>query len=336
MPTTLFFLSLSVLAMVVHGPHDGIHPTTPSNVPDADSNNHPLTVVPGWGVPEGKENSPDIGSTHGGIVVSKDGSIFVSSTRGIFVFNDAGERLRSIEGPEYTDIHAMLLREEDGVEYIYAARNNAAEAIKLKTDGEIVLKLPFPAESGVKGAFRPTAVTVKPNGNILIADGYGTNMVFEFDPAGKYLSAFGGRGPGDVEKFQTPHGIALDERYTPARLLIADREKRRLVHFDLDGKFIAEVITGLRRPCAVSILNGQVAIAELEGRVALLNEKNELVGVLGDNPTAKERANFGVSTDDWKIGVFTAPHGLSWDAEGNLYVQDWNVSGRVSKWVPKQ
>lgn len=29
-------------------------------------------------------------------------------------------------------------------------------------------------------------------------------------------------------------------------------------------------------------------------------------------------------------GLFTAPHGLSWDADGNIIVQDWNVSERVS------
>jgi len=35
-------------------------------------------------------------------------------------------------------------------------------------------------------------------------------------------------------------------------------------------------------------------------------------------------------------GIFTAPHGLSFDSEGNLYVEDWNVNGRVSKLVLKK
>ena len=214
--------------------------------------------------------------------------------------------------------------------------NNNAEAIKLATSGEILLTLKFPKEAGVKGKFKPTAVAVKPNGNILITDGYGTNMIFEFDPTGKYLSHFGGKNPKVLEKFKTPHGITLDTRYQPARLLISDREKLRLVHFTLDGEFIGEVITGLRRPCAVSInQDGNVAIAELQGRVALLNKDNKLIGVLGDNPVTKQRANFKVPVAEWKEGIFTAPHGLSWDHDGNLYVQDWNMVGRVTKWTPE-
>ena len=34
-----------------------------------------------------------------------------------------------------------------------------------------------------------------------------------------------------------------------------------------------------------------------------------------------------------KPGVFTAPHGLCFDAEGNLYVMDWNKTGRLTKLV---
>ncbi len=257
----------------------------------------------------------------------------MSSSRGIFVFNGSGELLRSIEHSAVSDIHGMTLVEENGTEYIYGARNKQAELLKLKTSGEVVLTIPFPAESGIEGRYIPTAVAVIPNGNILVADGYGTNFIYEFDSMGKYISHFGGKNVETKDKFKTPHGLTVDTRYEPARLLVSDREKRRLVHFSLNGEYIAEVITGLRRPCAVSIRNGFVAIAELEGRVAILNQENALVGVLGDNPNKDQRANFKVAPEDWTEGIFTAPHGLSWDHEGNLYVQDWNQTGRISKWT---
>jgi DNA-binding beta-propeller fold protein YncE len=296
----------------------------------------PLQVIPGWGGGANSAvSSPAIGATHGGVVVDRDGSIYISSSRGVFVFSASGELLRSLEQPKFTNIHAMALREENGVEYIYAARNAQSEAIKFTTAGELVLRIGFPTESGVKGRFKPTAITVKPDGNILIADGYGTNQIFEFDAQGQYQSHFGGQDATDVEKFNTPHGITLDDRYVPARLLVADREKRRLVHFSLAGDFIAEVITGLRRPCAVSIsAEGYVAVAELEGRVAVLDPNNALVGVLGNNPNQRQWARYKIPEAAWQPGVFTAPHGLSWDHAGNLYVQDWNAVGRVTKWVP--
>jgi hypothetical protein len=30
-------------------------------------------------------------------------------------------------------------------------------------------------------------------------------------------------------------------------------------------------------------------------------------------------------------GQFIAPHGLSWDKKGNLYVSEWMLAGRVVK-----
>lgn len=32
-----------------------------------------------------------------------------------------------------------------------------------------------------------------------------------------------------------------------------------------------------------------------------------------------------------QLGIFTAPHGLSFDQAGNLYVEDWNKTGRITK-----
>lgn len=321
----IFLFSLTPFALSGHQ-----HDLAPGNSDKVhysiDTDKTPYHVVSSWG------NNPEIGPTHGGVVVGKAGAIYVSSSRGIFVFNASGELMRSIENPAVSDIHGMTLVEENGTEYIYGARNKSAELIKLKTNGEVVLTVPFPAESGIEGKYMPTAVVVKPNGNILVADGYGTNYIYEFNSEGKYLSHFGGKNMEAKDKFKTPHGLTIDTRYEPARLLVSDREKRRLVHFSLDGEYIAEVITGLRRPCAVSIHKGFVAVAELEGRVAILNRDNELVGVLGDNPDKDQRANFKVAPKDWKEGIFTAPHGLSWDHSGNLYVQDWNQTGRISKW----
>jgi DNA-binding beta-propeller fold protein YncE len=285
-----------------------------------------------WGMPSDEAVDQGIGPTHGGVVVDGAGAIYTSADRGIYVFDADGRILRTMEAAPLQGLHAMTIVILGGEEIIYGAANNRAEVVKFKTDGEVLMRIPFPKESGVKGAFRPTGVAVTPAGHILITDGYGTNVIYEFDAEGKYLAHFGGSDADDPAKFRTPHGIAIDRRYDPARILVADREKRRLVHFAMDGSFISEVIGGLRRPCAVSILGDYVAIAELEGRVAILDGENKLMGVLGDNPNSKQWANYGVGAKDWQDALHTAPHGLSWDVNGNLYVQDWNATGRLTKW----
>jgi hypothetical protein len=78
-------------------------------------------------------------------------------------------------------------------------------------------------------------------------------------------------------------------------------------------------------------MGDHVAIAELAGRVAILDGNNKLVAALGDNPNPNQRANYNVPPKDWKDGIFNAPHGVSYDHDGNLYVEDWNASGRISK-----
>ena len=292
-------------------------------------------TVPGWGLgPDGKSQ---IGSTHGGVVVDKEGNIYTSAHAGVFVFSPGGEVVRKFLGEKYADIHDMKIRDEDGGEYIYAARNNAAEGIKFHAyTGEIALKLPYPEESGLKLAkFSPTAIAVAPNGDIFLSDGYASNHIFKFDKSGKYLMHFGTKGNG-LKEFNTAHGMVLDTRYTPPRLLICDRNhqpKGRLVHYSLDGEFLDEVITGLGMPTSASIQGDYVSVPDLKGRLVILDKTNTIMSVIGFNSDPAKGGNFNVPQDQWIEGIFSGTHGSSWDKDGNLYVQDWNVSGRVMKLV---
>lgn len=146
---------------------------------------------------------------------------------------------------------------------------------------------------------------------------------------------FGEKGNG-MKQFNTAHGMTLDTRYEPPRLLICDRNhqpKGRLLHYDLDGNFLEEVITGLGMPTSVSIQGDFVSVPDLHGRLVILDKSNTIMAVLGHNPDPKTRVNFNVPQDKWIEGVFNGTHGSYWDADGNLYVQDWNVAGRIMKLV---
>jgi hypothetical protein len=292
-------------------------------------------TVPGWGLgPDGKSV---LGPTHGGVVVDKEGNIYTSAHAGVFVFSSDGKVVRNFLGDKYSDIHDMKIREEAGVEFIYGARNVAAEGIKFDArTGEIVLKLPFPEESGLKlKKFSPTAMAVAPNGDIFLSDGYASDHIFKFDKAGKYLMHFGTKGNG-LKEFNTAHGMVLDTRYSPARLLICDRNhqpKGRLLHYGLDGEFLGEVVTGLGMPTSAAVQGDYVSVPDLHGRLVILDKSNTIVAVLGNNPDPAKGGSFNVPQKDWVEGIFSGTHGSSWDRDGNLYVQDWNVAGRLMKLV---
>ncbi|QDT07096.1 hypothetical protein K227x_55210 [Rubripirellula lacrimiformis] len=293
-------------------------------------------TVPGWGLrPDG--NSA-VGSTHGGVVIDKAGNIFFSAKEGVFVFSPDGKVIQSYLGKEYANMHDIEIRSEEDGEFIYGARNVDAEGVKFNAhSGEIVLHLGVPEESGLKGKIqlKPTAITVAPNGDIFLSNGYASNHIFKYDKTGKYLMHFGEKGNG-MKQFNTAHGMTVDTRYDPPRLLICDRNhepKGRLLHYTLDGEFIEEIITGLGMPTSASIQGDYVSVPDLRGRLVILDKTNTIMSVLGYNPDIARGRQFNIPQSEWVEGIFNGTHGSFWDADGNLYVQDWNVDGRIRKLV---
>ena len=307
--------------------------TTPTTAPRALTGQGEWTyeVVPDWGHVPGHDH---IGSTHGGIVIDQSGKVYVSTDgpNGLIVYNSDGSFIKTF-GEKSRRYHGLNIYQENGQEYIYAAGMN--HVTKLDLDGNIILKIEGAKQDPANSWAKATAVAVAPNGDIFIADGYGSSVIFKYDKTGTFIKQFGLRGREEGQ-FITSHGLTIDAR-DPSNplLMVCDRENLRLQHFDLDGNFVNVAINGLRRPCAAAIWKDYVLVAELAGRAVILDKNNQIISVLGDNPDTTQRAKFGVPPEQWQDGVFTAPHGCSFDHEGNVYIQDWNKWGRITKLVRK-
>jgi outer membrane protein assembly factor BamB len=284
--------------------------------------------VPGWGM---SKLGQFPGPTHGGVAIGHDGLIYASTDneKGILVFKPDGELVRSI-APDCRGCHALILREEGGREYLYAAHLLGNRIVKLTTDGAIVWTLTAPPESGLYPAkpFNPTSVAVAPDGSLFVADGYGASVIHRYSPELKYLGTI--TEAGGV-KLSCPHGILIDTRTITPTLLVCDRVNRRIIRLGLDGSYIGLVASGLHLPSTMAIYGDTTAVTELEGRVDLLNQKGDIISTLGENLNKNEQANYGVPPDAWHEGIFTAPHGICFDANGNLFVTDWNRWGRISR-----
>jgi len=305
----------------------------PTRGPRLGAGEHTYAWVPGWlHMPPGRST---LGNTHGEIVVDRAGNIILSTDVGPAIKTFAPDgRYVGGWGEEFADgLHGMQLVEEQGIEYLYFAHFNRHEVVKATLDGRIVWRLGPPMASGKYESveqFRPTSVAVAPDGSFFVADGYGQHWVHQFAADASYVRSLGGQGSGPGQ-FETPHGVWVDTRGVRPELLVADRENHRIQRFDMDGRLLGVIEGMLRRPCKIQQQGEYLVVPDLAGRVTILDGRNQLVVQLGDNPDESLRAVNGVPPERWRDGEFIAPHSAVWDRDGNLYVMDWNATGRVNK-----
>jgi len=292
--------------------------------------------VRGWGkLPEGMT----LGNTHGCIVVDARDRVYLNtdSENAVVVFEANGAFVKAWGKDLAGGLHGMALVKEDGQEFLLLTHIGRHQVLKATLDGEILWTLDYPAESGLyekAEQYLPTSVAPLPDGGFLVADGYGASWIHRYDKDKKYVKSFGGPGT-ELGKLHCPHGIWVATGGSEPLLLVADRENNRLQVFDLEGNPKREVRDVehdlLRRPCHMHPYGSELAVADLAGRVTLLDAALGLIGHLGDNPDPAKRANNGVPPAEWKDGEFVAPHCANWDSNGNLYVTDWVSAGRISK-----
>ena len=217
----------------------------------------------------------------------------------------------------YPQIDSLVFATEGGEEFLYVTVQKGTPRenwllLKMKADGTVLLKITAPPEAGFKSPnqWRITAAVPTPDGSIFIANGYGDSRIFRFDKNGNYKASYSGMGSGDGQ-LNCSHGLSLDIRYDQPLLLVCDRENRRLCHFDLDGHYVRTIAQHLRRPCQASFHGDYAVVSELEGRAAILDRDNVPVAFVGDNPQKS--------------------HGCFIDSEANIFVSDWNQTGRLTK-----
>ena len=178
----------------------------------------------------------------------------------------------------------------------------------------------------------PTDVAVAPNGDIYVVDGYGSQRVSRFDKEWKHLKTFGGKGTDNVT-FNTCHGIWVSTLGKELEVYIADRANGRYQVYtpELDYK---RTVKGdfVRKPCCFYQHAGHLYVPDLGSLVAIINAKDEVVAVLGDGQDVP--GGGGKATPEMdapNAGKFFAPHALTVDSKGSIYVLEWVGWGRVRK-----
>lgn len=297
------------------------------------------------------------GWAHDGVAVLHDGSIVASLTdrAGLATFDGRGA-LRQVVDTDLTVMHGMTVVEDDGRERLWIADPGSrsvpdtprygslvrpGRAVEVGIDGTVVNEVFQPEHPAYENAgWKPCAVAVDEtrfggSGRVWVADGYGQSLVHCFDTAGRCVLTLDGTESGLA--FNTPHGICVDRRGEP-ELYVADRTNKRLVIYDLDGRFLRTAGLGhLTSPSALTLSGDRLVVAELHGSVAVLGPDDEYVGVLGANdvhdspgwPNGLDEQGNVTRSGILEPGKFNSPHGIAADPEGNLYVNEWLIGGRL-------
>lgn len=256
----------------------------------------------------------------------------------ILIFNKDGKVLDAW-GTEFPGAHGLTLHDEGGEEMLYLADYERHEVIKTTLQGKVLQTFGWPADSGKYASnaeFRPTETAVAPNGDVYIADGYGKDWVVHYDAAGRLKNIFGGK-LGLPDSLYNAHGIAIDTR-DPANttLLVTSRVENAVKRFSLDGQLLGTIPLPGAYICRPVVRGENVFFAVLisklpwdsqSGFVCILDRDNKVVSCPGGNLPAKGRPEPAEPMYQ-TIRVFKHPHDVLPDADGNLYVAQWNA-GKV-------
>jgi hypothetical protein len=221
---------------------------------------HQYEVIHDWG---SLPSNIEYGNTHG-VCEDSHGRIYVFHTVGagsqcadaLVVFESEGRFVKSWGSEFAGGAHGLHLQKEGSEEFLYLCDIKRSLVVKTTLDGEVVLTLGYPKDSppyqfatGGEPAkkYIPTNVAVAPNGDIYVADGYGSSFINQYNAAGEFIRTFGGAGSAAGE-LDCPHGLMVDTRGLTPRLLVADRKNNRLQSFSLEGSHLG-FAHGVNLPC---------------------------------------------------------------------------------------
>jgi len=270
----------------------------------------------------------------------------------IFVFDAKGRFVRAFGAQFQGGGHGLEVITEGNQQFLYVTGYQQLKNFaKLTLQGEVVWEKRAPMDSGLyprdedtapkkrwgRDAFMPTNYAFLPDGGFFLADGYGSFRIHRYDKTGKWLSMFGAPGKQDGQ-FNTPHGIALDNRpgRTPS-VVVCDRANARLQWFSLDGKHL-KTLGGFILPANIDIHGDVMLVPDLSARVTLLDRDNNVIAHLGEDPEWRKTVlqdSMKLRRDEkgtgWVSGKFLHPHDACFDAAGNIFVAEWVHTGRITK-----
>jgi hypothetical protein len=149
-----------------------------------------------------------------------------------------------------------------------------------------------------------------------VTDGYGNKHVHRFDRSGSLIQSWGEQGTGPGE-FALPHDVWIDSD----RVLVCDRENRRVQIFDRGGQYQGEW-ADVQNPMQIFVRDGVLHMAHAYARVSVRTPAGE--------PITEWRYESVLTHEREK-----SPHSLWVDSRGDIYVGEVVGENGFQKFVKR-
>jgi hypothetical protein len=270
--------------------------------------------------------------------------VFNRSEHPLLVYNRDGSFIKSWGEGIFKRPHGITIHQD----IVYLVDDSDHTVRKFTLDGELLEMLgtlDTPSDTGYSatrqhanlltiergaGPFnRPTRLSVAPNGDRYVSDGYGNARIHRFSASGELLQSWGGPGKG-IGEFMLPHSVWA---HTDGRVFVCDRENDRIQIFGPEGQFL-QVWEDVQRPGDLFIdAEENVYIGQMYWQPGLVSiagipwpdERPAHMTVRDINGNVLSRFGAPPKVDPCIAGNFTSPHGIWVDRHGDIYV------GEVSK-----
>ncbi len=258
--------------------------------------------------------------------------LLTNHTKNNVIIYDKSGKVISTWGAEFPGAHGLTLWSAGEEEFLFITDTDLHQVYKTTLDGKILMTLEYPRETGKyenAAQYKPTETAIGPNGDIYVADGYGSNFIIQYSPKGEYIRHFGGTGKG-VDEFNCCHGITVDTRFDDPTLLITSRTSQEFKRFSMDGEHLETISLPGCWVCRPVIHGDHLYFAvivtkswdEYDGMIAVLDKNNKVVSFPGGK--APDYSSGELSTGISDTSTFRNPHDVCIDDDENIYVPQWN------------
>ena len=293
-------------------------------------------------------DATEVSWQHSGIDLVDDGRLAYAAPDGsTLVLHDVTNGQREFVKTPLCEMHDVVSTPNGiwlcniGHKYVldngkYVDHLATARIVKVDLQGNILQELAQPNLAAyAEKTWSPTGLSVAPDGDIWVADGYSSYFVLRFDSKGNFLASFNGEKSGLLHN--CPHTLRCISKGDSYEIVIADRANKRLIWMEPTGE-VNRISThsALTSPSGITRFGDGLLVTQLHGSLVYVGD-DETVEIILAGPDIHTQEGWPNALDHNGVPIapvvstnsLIAPHGITSNGAGEVFLTQWLIGGHV-------